>query len=443
MKEKPAKKAFPKKRYIMAAAAILAVIIGVTVLRITSLNAYKANAVAIPKYPEKTSFNDHRERIAPSSEFLNSLESFTFKSSSVILSDEKLNKNQLYSPISLYMALALAADSASGSTREEIINTLSMNNMDLSTINQQSGILFRYLYFDNGNNHLNLANSLWLSKHIKFKKDFLDSAAKDYYAYSYSVDFSSDETSKQISQWISHFTGGKLGNEKANEKADPNTVFELINTVHFYDTWQDKFDSSATAKDKFYMADGNNVKCDFMNMTSLGKPYANLNNCTVSSLYFQNGYDMIFILPDKGISPYDIIKDPNLLSGAVNALYSENRENGKVIFKIPKFKFYADMDLKNMLINMGMSKAFDKNLSDFSNISDTKPLYISKVKQSDYIAVNEKGCEAAASTEIRGATAVKSDGYAEMILNRPFIFAITDSRKVPLFIGVVNNPLSK
>lgn len=122
------------------------------------------------------------------------------------------------------MALALAADSASCSTREEIINTLSMNNMDLSTINQQSGILFRYLYFDNGNNHLNLANSLWLNKHIKFKKDFLDSAAKDYYAYSYSVDFSSDETSKQISQWISHFTGGKLGNEKANEKADPNTV---------------------------------------------------------------------------------------------------------------------------------------------------------------------------------------------------------------------------
>ena len=438
-----AKKAFLKKKYMAAAAAILAVVIGFTALRLSSLNAYKANAVAIPRYPEKTNFNDRTERTAPSGQFMNNLENFAFNSSSLVLSDKKTDKNQLYSPISLYMALALAADSASGSTREEIINTLSMNNMNISTINQQSGMLFRYLYFNNSSGQLNLANSLWLNKNVKYKKDFLDSAAKDYYAYSYSVDFSSDKTSKQISQWISHFIKGKLGNERANEKSDPNTILELINTVYFYDEWEKKFDSSATAEDKFYMADGNDVKCDFMNMTSLSSAYAKLKDCTVSSLYFRNGNAMVFILPDKGISPYSIIRNPNLLSESVNALDSNDRKFGKVIFKIPKFKFYAVMDLKSVLVKMGMNKAFSGNLSDFSNISDTKPIYISKVQQSGYIAVNEKGCEASALTEIMSTGSAQSDGYAEMILDRPFIFAITGTDKVPLFIGVVNNPLSK
>lgn len=73
MKEKPTKKAFPKKRYIMAAAAILAVIIGVTVLRITSLNAYKANAVAIPKYPEKQALTVIERELHQAVNFLTAL----------------------------------------------------------------------------------------------------------------------------------------------------------------------------------------------------------------------------------------------------------------------------------------------------------------------------------------------------------------------------------
>lgn len=71
-------------------------------------------------------------------------------------------------------------------------------------------------------------------------------------------------------------------------------------------------------------------------------------------------------------------------------------------------------------------------------------VYISNIKQESYIAIDEKGVEAAAFTEIDycGAAAITED-KAEMILNRPFIYGIQDSNGVLLFVGICENPISE
>jgi serpin B len=52
--------------------------------------------------------------------------------------------------------------------------------------------------------------------------------------------------------------------------------------------------------------------------------------------------------------------------------------------------------------------------------------------------------EAAAFTELHYAgSAPPKDEKAEMILNRPFIFAIKDNTGNVLFVGIVNNPHEK
>lgn len=76
--------------------------------------------------------------------------------------------------------------------------------------------------------------------------------------------------------------------------------------------------------------------------------------------------------------------------------------------------------------------------ADFSGISDMAAS-IGAVKQETYIAIDENGVEASAYTELDyTGTAMPMDS-AELILDRPFIFAITNG-SVPLFIGVVNDP---
>jgi len=79
-------------------------------------------------------------------------------------------------------------------------------------------------------------------------------------------------------------------------------------------------------------------------------------------------------------------------------------------------------------------------------ISDRKPLYLMSVMQKDFVEVNEKGTEAAAVTMLMdGASGFQEPPSPpfEMIVNRPFVFAICDDFSgVVVFLGGVVDPLA-
>ena len=59
------------------------------------------------------------------------------------------------------------------------------------------------------------------------------------------------------------------------------------------------------------------------------------------------------------------------------------------------------------------------------------------------MAIDENGVEASAFTEIGMAGSALPVDRAEMILDRPFIFTITDRNGVVMFMGVINDPTQK
>jgi len=98
--------------------------------------------------------------------------------------------------------------------------------------------------------------------------------------------------------------------------------------------------------------------------------------------------------------------------------------------------------LKKPLITLGMKTAFGPE-ADFSEMF-SDPHYISVVRQKAFVEVSEEGTEAAAVTaiaEARGAAFVaKPPKPFEMIVDRPFFFAIVDARsEIILFLGLVND----
>jgi serpin B len=229
-----------KQKYIIgysAAFAVIAIVLCVTLFMDNLASA--AYAIAAPQYPNKIGFEDFEEKRNRREEideaFLSNLRDFSFNSASIILKEGSSKANSLYSPMSLYMALAMMAETANGDTQKEILDALGMNNMDM--VSTQTGKLFRSLYFHNEIGRLNLANSLWLNEKVNFNKLLLEKMASDYYAHSFEVNFGNNDTSKKISQWVSEYTGGKLGNNPGEFQADPNQVMELLNTVYFYDQW--------------------------------------------------------------------------------------------------------------------------------------------------------------------------------------------------------------
>jgi serpin B len=108
---------------------------------------------------------------------------------------------------------------------------------------------------------------------------------------------------------------------------------------------------------------------------------------------------------------------------------------------LPKFEFTRDFGLADILVDLGMRDAFDPDLADFSGMTDKQDLFIGKVIHKAFVAVDEKGTEAAAATAvIMEATSAILD-QVNLQIDRPFIFIIRDTVNGQiLFIGRVMNP---
>ena len=124
------------------------------------------------KEPEAIAFDDVEGRIARREEnqvpesFLEAVRQFSWCSAALLLEETEENRN--YSPLSLYYALALAAQGASGTTEQEFLDLLGVDNRD--ELAEACGKLYRLLYTDNEIGQLKLADSLWMSGKSKFKK---------------------------------------------------------------------------------------------------------------------------------------------------------------------------------------------------------------------------------------------------------------------------------
>lgn len=359
--------------------------------------------------------------------FTEAVLSFSYETASAVLSGGRENVN--YSPVSLYYALSLAATGAEGETKEELLSLLRMP--DQNTLALQCKNYYRRSYQDNKIGIRKIASSLWMDYDISWKQEYIENAAENFYASVFSVDLGAEETAAAMSAWISEQANGSL---TPNLSSSKEGILNLINTVTFHDEWVDRFNKDKTKPDSFCLSDGTSVTCDFMNQTygshgfSLGEGY------TRSYLNLKNN-TMVFILPDEGISPQNLISTPEKMKEIF-----EGGENycGEVVWKIPKFDFTTNLDLKEILAFLGVSSAFEKN-ADFSGITDEEA-FLSGVTQGTHIAVNEDGVDASAFTLLEYAGAAQPAGRADMLLTRPFLYGIIGADGTLLFTGICENP---
>lgn len=419
-----------RKHAARAGSVVLSVLLCGAVAFVVFGKYLPARAIAKPQFPKDQTVASLEKP------FAGDIRDFSSASASAVLSGGS-EKNTLYSPISLYMTMAMLADGANGDTRREILQALALKNLSMSDIEQQSALLYRNFYIEKDSTKLKLENSLWMDKSVAFKKSFLESVAENFYAYSFRENFNSPRTSDKIANWVSDATGKKV----AFSVPTDGGVMQVINTIDFNGLWEQEFEQAATKNDAFSLAGGGKTECNFMNAAFQNHSFYKGSQYTVSGVDFKNGLSMEFILPDKGIEPENLLKDPAMLSAALG---HKDEQKGIVTFEIPKFNYTTQTNLTGVLKKLGVQRAFETKAADFSNLSDTKPLFLSDVVQESTITIDENGCRAGVCTEaaMMGASAeyVKDPPHADMILTRPFIIAVTGADDIPLFVGVINNP---
>ena len=114
----------------------------------------------------------------------------------------------------------------------------------------------------------------------------------------------------------------------------------------------------------------------------------------------------------------------------------------KVNLSIPKFDIRAQNDLKEDMQTLGVTDIFSPEKADFStSVEGDYPVWLTAMNQATRVAIDEKGVTAASYIELPSAgAAAPPEEIIDFILDRPFLFVITNRYSLPLFAGVVNQP---
>lgn len=360
---------------------------------------------------------------------------FTFKLFKKALNDHQTGKNIMISPLSVSIAVGMAGNGSAGQTLEGIRTAMEFKDFTEAQINSYYQKLSAELPALDPKATLKIANSIWYDKGFSPLPAFLR-VNKDFYgATAEGLDFASAGAKARINGWVNEKTNGKI--PTIVDQISPDMVMYLINAVYFKSNWTYKFDKSATARNDFYLGNGQKVQADFMGAR------VTLNMATVSGAsiyelpYGNKKYSMVMVVPagEQPAAEFAAGIDQTKWKGWMGALTQTTQD-----IRMPKFKFSYDISLNNALIGMGMGRAFGQGgNADFTRISAAGGLQIDEVKHKTFIEVNEEGTEAAAVTSVG---IVLTSAGATAVINKPFLFAIREmSSGLILFTGILNNPL--
>ncbi len=378
-------------------------------------------------------------------DFTEALAAFSFDLASEMMREG--SGNEIFSPLSIAYALALAGSGAEGETADEINSAFGVT--DISELSDDFRKLYTYIDFEDQRTRaraeafgegdydsaISIANSLWISDDLTVKKDYQEKAANDFFASSYGVDFSDPDVSKRIGDWISEHTNGVLSPELT---MSPETLLAIVNTLYFYGGWTEPFHEGDTEDDFFYLSDGETVTVPFMYKDDLSGTGYKGDGYSFSYLVTGNNCQMIFVLPDEGKSVDDLLENSEILE---NAFDDSGAGPVEVIWQIPKFSFGSSYDLERSLASLGIEKMFTDE-AEFGGISDI-PLYVSAAVHEAHIGVDESGVEGAAYTVMvmNEESLIMQNDTLEMNLDRPFLFGIREMNTGTwLFMGVCRDP---
>ncbi|KAG7484775.1 hypothetical protein MATL_G00054310 [Megalops atlanticus] len=326
--------------------------------------------------------------------------------------------NVVVSPLSVSLALSQLALGAANETEQLLLRSLNADSLPF--YHQCLRSLLRHLR----SSAVKVATRIYLSPGFRAKQAFIQESLRIY--ESEPVPLVGVEA---VNQWVEKATDGLITDFLSSLPAD--VVIMLINAVHFKGEWIARFDSSLTAKDRFYIDNENMIYVDMMQEPKY--PLSLLMDselgAQVARFPFKDNTSLLVVMPLSGeVNVSDIVIKLN-----ISDLYARLPSEKTMHVKLPKFKLEYSQELEEALTAMGLGQLFTS--PNLSRLADGL-LLVSSVRHKSSMELHEEGAEAAAAT-----TVVISRSIPSFSVNQPFFFALLDDvSQTPIFLGVVTNP---
>ena len=346
--------------------------------------------------------------------------------------------NWSVSPYSIRLCLAMLANGAKGETQQELLNALSID--DLDAFNQSVKELLETYDSYARIMSLETANSLWLNQsQLGGEGEFLPDYVRgmDEFFRAAVEEVTNADSVERVNAWVSEKTHGKIPTILTEDNRE--FVTALVNAVYFKAAWENEFNEERTDKADFTNADGTTGTVDMMHQTdgfdyyatpgieALEMPYKNYavdNEVGDNWEYFRDAdFSMYLIKADDTLDVQNFLDNAEFTYGDVNV-------------SVPKFKVEYSAALDEALQALGVQTAYDPENADLTAMLDPSSLpgqqhFLDTVLHKTYIAVDEKGTEAAAVTAAMTGEGAAMPSRPEMVrtftADSPFWFVIRDN----------------
>ena len=373
--------------------------------------------------------------------------------------------NLCVSPYSIESALAMTFAGADGQTRTEMARVLHFPGdggavpasfaalqHSLEEMSAKTAELVKESKRFGGPSEpitLNIANRLFAQKGYDFRNAFLSLVKQDYRAAFEPLDFVADASgaTQHINKWVADQTRDRIRDLIPAGALDETTRLVLANALYLKAPWSDPFSENATHPELFHVHGSAPVDVPTMRKRDERFGYAKREGYSAVSLpYAGNDLQFLVLLPEdlNGLRAFESKLSAEMLAQCAKL------EERDVDLHLPKFRIEpSTITLAEKLEALGMKTAFNqpRGSANFDRMAPRKPddyLYISQVFHKTFIAVDEKGTEAAAATAVAmmAATAlIERPPPIEVKVDRPFLYAIQHVPSgVCLFLGRVTEP---
>ena len=344
-------------------------------------------------------------------------------------------KNTLISPLSVLYALAMTANGANGETLTQMQQVLGMDSDDLNCYM----LAYMDLLPEAEKYKMSLANSIWFKDDPNFSvnESFLQTNA-DYYGSSIYKAAFDEGTRNDINNWVKEHTDEMIP-EILDEIPD-EAIMYLVNALAFEAQWDDVYDEFQVRDGIFTKEDGTKQDVEMMHADEY--KYLSDDLATGFIKYYEGRkYAFAALLPNEGVTVQQYVDS---LTGSHLQKMLADPEEIQVFTCIPKFESEYDIEMSEVLQEMGMTDAFDWNIADFSKLGtynvDGMNICINRVLHKTFISVTEQGTKAGAATavEMVAEGAAEIQEYREVILDRSFVYILIDCEtNLPFFIGTM------
>lgn len=327
-----------------------------------------------------------------------------------------------WSPYSVASALGLAATTAGGRTREELLGALRATGGDdvAGTLKLLSGAAS---LDDVGTAAedpvLAVANTLWAHEELPLHEPCLR-ALKDWPGSTVrNAPFRTDpeQARQEINADVAETTRDLIPELLDPDAVGPDTVAALVNALYLKTSWREAFDAKATEPRPFH-APGGSRDVPTMRVTRrIG--YASRDGWQVVSLPASGGVEAVVLLPDADLATVEPTLDAESLDTLLGSI-----EQQRVELSLPRFEVTGDAELRNGLGQLGVNTLFTP-AADFSPLTDA-PLRVSTMVHQSVLRVDESGLEGAAATAamMRLTAIVREPDPVRVRVDRPFLFLV-------------------